>query len=82
MDNPTPVELVIEMDDRDMSKYGTIHKAGCRDARDPEPIGSATHRDQVGGLANALTSWDDDPDQPYQWHIAPCAGTRLAAGQE
>lgn len=75
------VDLVIEMDDSDISKYGVIHRAGCRDARDPEPLGSATTRVEAGELANAITSWDDNANEPYLWQIAPCAAKGLVAGE-
>lgn len=56
--------------------YGHIHAEGCRDLRDPEPIGEADTIAEANRLANELTGWDDDGvDESYRF--APCASRHL-----
>jgi hypothetical protein len=64
--------LAIEM--ADCKSYGHIHKAGCRDLRDPEPLGQATTTAQATQLAYDLTGWEADEDG---FHFAPCARKSL-----
>jgi len=64
--------LAIEM--ADGKSYGHIHKAGCRDLRDPEPLGEATTTAQATQLAYDLTGWEADEDG---FHFAPCATKHL-----
>lgn len=51
------MKLAIEM--RDGPGYGKVHREGCRDLRDPEPIGEATSRDHISALAEDATGWED-----------------------
>jgi hypothetical protein len=66
--------LAIEMDDRNPSRYGKIHKKGCRDLRDPETIGEATDRDTANRLADDITGWGPDYGEVYEYGYAPCTG--------
>lgn len=58
-----------------MSDYGTIHKTGCRDLHDPEPIGDAISKDEAARLADKATNWaSEEGEDPvdYGYRFAPC----------
>lgn len=58
----------IEMDDRDSSKYCVVHATGCKDLRDPEPLGD----DWREGVVN-LGSWQQEDVDDNAVPLAPCA---------
>lgn len=64
------MKLAIEFDDRDPVRYGKLHKVGCRDLRDPEPIGDAASLAQARELAEAVAFWGDGETYPYE--LANC----------
>lgn len=59
------MKLAIELDNGCIG-YGKVHNSGCRDLRDPEPIGDATTWTHAARLFNDLTGWEDPPS------YAPC----------
>ena len=54
--------------ERSRKAYGTVHKAGCRDLRDPEPVGD----DWRTGVADLGTDWAMDVEDGLI-RLAPCA---------
>lgn len=66
------MQYAIEMFDgtteRQRRAYGVVHRAGCRDLRDPEPVGT----DWREGVANLGTDWAMDVDDDLVT-LAPCA---------
>jgi hypothetical protein len=60
------MKLAVEMSRLDERRYGHVHKAGCRDLRDPESMGEAATYDQARAAFEDMTGWDDDP------YFAPC----------
>lgn len=65
------MEYAIEMFDgydQPRHKYGVVHKAGCRDLRDPEPVGT----DWKAGVSNLGTDWAMDVEDGLI-ELAPCA---------
>ncbi|AXH49795.1 hypothetical protein KNU02_gp70 [Gordonia phage Pleakley] len=57
------------------SDYGKIHKTGCRDLHDPEPIGDALSKDEAVRLADGVTCWaESEGEDPaaYGYQFAPC----------
>lgn len=61
-------EFAIEMDGSNPQRYGIVHVMGCRDLRDPEPLGP----DWVTGVAGLGTDWEDDVAEGLI-RVAPCA---------
>jgi len=62
------MKLAVELD-QDSAGYASIHRQGCRDLSDPEPIGEAsTHADALA-LCLEVTGWDDADSCRF----APCA---------
>jgi hypothetical protein len=57
------MDFAIEMA-QDSRRYGFVHKLGCKDLRDPEPIGS----DWRAGVDALGDEWEGYPVQ-----LAPCA---------
>lgn len=68
----TATEYEIEMDDGRgdwrTSGYGVVHRAGCRDLRDPERVGT----DWRQGVAALGTDWELDVEENLV-RLAPCA---------
>lgn len=62
------MQFEIEMYDDGTQKYGTVHKAGCRDLRDPEPIGD----DWRAGVSDLGSDWAMDVEDDLI-RLAPCA---------
>jgi len=60
------MELAIELGG-EVPKYGKIHKAGCRDLIDPEPIGECATKAEACKAAMDVTGWMQD-----QYEFAPC----------
>lgn len=69
------MELVIEYGEGGRAGYGSIHRKGCADVTDPEPIGDAGTRTAAVTLADQATSWayneGEDPAD-YGYKIASC----------
>ena len=61
-------KFVIEMDG-DSPSYGKVHHAGCRDCKDPEPVGDT--------FEEVMENWplpEEEPDEDWvKCHIMPCA---------
>lgn len=68
------MELAIEMDQHaPRDGYGKVHKAGCRDLRDAEPIGAAESLADIPRLVEDATGWEADESDEYRIaHRAPC----------
>lgn len=67
------MKLAIELDQAIERNYGRVHRAGCRDLRDPEPIGDAETLAEIPALIEAATGWDATTDPAYYiGHRAPC----------
>lgn len=64
-----PASLSIELDSGSKS-YGYIHVAGCRDLKDPEPLGAIHSLVDVGVIVAECTGWECEDKYPL---IAPCA---------
>ena len=50
------------------SKYGVVHVKGCRDLRDPEPVGE----DWKAGVSRLGTDWAEEVEDG-NIHLANCA---------
>jgi hypothetical protein len=61
--------LSIELSDRDMSRYGSIHKTGCRDLKDPERLGDVSSKSEAFDKAEDLTGWGYEEGE---YKFAPC----------
>jgi hypothetical protein len=69
------MELEIEFGEhpRDPRAYGKVHRAGCRDLRDPYPLGEAGSLAEVPALIEEATGWDATASpEHYMRHVAPC----------
>lgn len=64
-----PVALSLELDQESKS-YAYVHRAGCRDLRDPIPLGPIHALDDIGVIVSENTGWECDDAYPY---ISPCA---------
>lgn len=51
------------------SKYGVIHRTGCRDLRDDMPLGEASTKSEAAELAEDWLNWDYEPSE---WEYAAC----------
>lgn len=61
------MKFAIEMSSHTVKGYAKVHKAGCKDLRDPEPFEAEPNKAAiVAGVQNA-TGWDDDSVA-----LAPC----------
>lgn len=60
------MKLVVEMENG--PRYASVHKEGCRDCRDPEPMGEVVDRESIGAAVERATGWDD----PDDFSVAPC----------
>jgi hypothetical protein len=67
------MRLAVELD-QSTDGYGTVHRAGCRDLRDPEILGETDTRAGAAALLYDATGWEIDG--PADVRFAPCA--RLA----
>lgn len=67
MTNNNETEYAIEMHDG-VRGYGVVHKAGCRDLRDPELVGA----DWKAGVAALGSDWELDIEEG-RVKLAPCA---------
>lgn len=76
-----PIALAIEMNDTSTAKYGVIHAAGCRDLRDPEPIGEASTIAEANQAADDTTGWEYVPTGDG-YRLAPCAMRPLQAAEK
>lgn len=69
------LELVIEYGEDSRAGYGSIHRKGCSDVRDPAPIGAANTQAEAVILADQATYWahnnGEDPAD-YGYTVAPC----------
>lgn len=54
--------------DRERRAYGVVHRAGCADLRDPEPVGT----DWREGVSDLGTDWAMDVEDDLI-RLAPCA---------
>lgn len=63
------MNVSIEMGDSDIRSYGSIHRTGCRDLRDPERLGEVETRADAEMAAEDLTGWGYEPGE---YHFAPC----------
>lgn len=52
----SPASLVVEMGDG--PRYGYVHVAGCRDVRDPLPLGAIYSLADLGAIVSECTGWD------------------------
>jgi hypothetical protein len=64
-----PVSLAIELD-QDSKGYAYLHLSGCRDLKDPEPIGPVHSLEDAGAIVAEFTGWDCEGEYPL---ISPCA---------
>ena len=56
------MKLSLELSDQSQAGYGSVHRAGCRDLRDAEPIGEAERMSEIPTLVESATGWTDtDP---------------------
>lgn len=53
--------------------YGNIHKAGCRDLRDPEEFQCEPTQEAIDAAANDLTGWEENG----HYTLSPCAKAML-----
>lgn len=68
------MKLAIEMDQtaRNGVGYSKVHKAGCRDLHDPEPVkGEVGTRDEAIERVDAMTGWEIEPEA-WDAYFAPC----------
>lgn len=69
------MELVIEYGEGGRAGYGSIHRKGCADVSDPEPIGDASTRSAAVILADRATYWAENENEDpadYGYKIASC----------
>lgn len=60
--------IAIDMDWH-ATRYGTIHKAGCRDLKDGMPLGTVDTIREAELAADDGTGWGYEPGE---WTFAPC----------
>jgi hypothetical protein len=60
--------LAIELDDS-VRGYGTVHRAGCRDLRDPELLGEWSTVAEVAAAIEDATGWERTAEEVV---LAPC----------
>ena len=61
-------KFVIEMDS-DSPSYGKVHRAGCRDCKDPEPVG-----DTIREIMECWPWPEEGPDSVWVLRVfMPCA---------
>lgn len=72
---PVTVTFAIEFgsDNPNSKGYGHIHKAGCRDLKDPESFECEPTQDAIDRAANDLTGWEEDE----HYTLSPCAKALL-----
>jgi hypothetical protein len=68
------VRVELELDQSSKS-YGFVHVAGCRDLRDPLPLGAVSSFADIGVIVGENTGWDCDDEYTS---ISPCARKALA----
>jgi len=66
------MKISVELD-QGRKSYGSVHKAGCKDLRDGEPMGDAQTLSDVRDLLIKTTGWDVElSDLGHAYKIAPC----------